>query len=152
MILVALILGVILIVAAIRNSQGALFAALGVDVPGFVVWAAAIFAVGVVGYVPGLKTVSRGLLALVIVALVLNNYQKILAGFQSAWQNPTPAAPPPGQTPGTSASGVGGSPASGALDAALGNPNSINLNNLAPVEAMTLNLTGFGASLGGSNG
>jgi hypothetical protein len=147
-ILVALILGVILIVAAIRNSQGALFAALGVDVPGFVVWAAAIFAVGVVGYVPGLKTVSRGLLALVIVALVLNNYQKILAGFQSAWQHPTPVAPPPG----TSASGVGGSPASGALDAALGNPNSINLNNLAPVEAMTLNLTGFGASLGGSNG
>ena len=148
MILIALVLGIVIIVAAIRNSQGALFSALGTDIPGYVIWAAAIFAVGVVGYIPGLKNVSRGLLALVIVALILNNYQKILAGFQSAWQNPTPAAP----TPGTSASGVGGSPASGALDAALGNPNGISLNNLAPVEAMTLNLTGFGASLGGTNG
>jgi len=147
-ILIALVLGIVIIVAAIRNSQGALFSALGTDIPGYVIWAAAIFAVGVVGYIPGLKNVSRGLLALVIVALILNNYQKILAGFQSAWQHPTPSAP----TPGTSASGVGGSPASGALDAALGNPSSINLNNLAPVEAMTLNLTGFGASIGGTNG
>lgn len=81
MILVALIIGVILVVAAIRNSQGALFNALGQDVPGFVVWAAALFAVGAVGFIPGLKPVSRGLMALVLIVIVLNNYQAILNGF-----------------------------------------------------------------------
>lgn len=91
MILIALLIGVILIVAAIRNSQGSLFSALATDVPGFVVWAAAIFAVGAIGFVPGLKPISRGLLALVLVVLILRNYQQILAGFKNAWTNP-PAA------------------------------------------------------------
>lgn len=83
MILVALFVGVVLIVAAIRNSQGALFTALGTDVPGYVVWAAALVAVGAVGYAPGLKPVSRGLLALVLIVIILNNYSAILAGFQA---------------------------------------------------------------------
>lgn len=91
MILVALFIGAILVVAAIRNSQGALFTALYNDVPAFVVWAAAIFAIGAVGFIPGLKPVSRGLLALVILVIVLNNYQNIIKGFQDAWQNPTKA-------------------------------------------------------------
>lgn len=84
MILVALVIGVVLIVAAIRNSQGALFSALGQDIPGFVVWAAAIVAVGALGFIPGLKPVSRGLLALVLIVIVLNNYQAILQGFTTA--------------------------------------------------------------------
>lgn len=88
MVLVALFIGVILIVAAIRNSQGTLFSALGQDVPDFIVWGAAIFAIGVLGFVPGLKPISRGLLALIIVVLVLNNYKNILQSFQSTWQNP----------------------------------------------------------------
>lgn len=104
MILVALLIGAILVVAAIRNSQDALFAALGTDVPGFVIWAAAIFALGAIGFVPGLKPVSRGLLALVIVVLVLNNYQKILGGFTSAWQQPSPTT-----TSNPSANGSGNS-------------------------------------------
>ena len=83
MILVALIIGIILIVAAVRGTQNQLFAALMTDVPGFVIWAAAIFAVGVIGFVPGLKPISRGLLALVLVVIVLNNYKAILAGFAS---------------------------------------------------------------------
>ena len=84
MLLVALLIGVILIVAAIRNSQGDLFSALAVDVPGFVIWAAAIVGVGAIGFVPGLKPASRGLLALVIVVLIVNNYQAIISGFQGA--------------------------------------------------------------------
>ena len=88
MILIALAIGAVLIVAAIRNSQADLFTALGQDVPPFVVWAAAIFAIGAVGYIPGLKPASRGLLALVILVIVLTNYQAILSGFQSAWQSP----------------------------------------------------------------
>lgn len=87
MILVALFIGIILIVAAIRNSQGQLFSALSTDVPQFVVWAAAIFALGAIGWIPGLKPISRGLLALVIIVILLRNYQPILTGFQNAISN-----------------------------------------------------------------
>lgn len=78
-----LLLGVILIVAGVRNTQGTLFGALGQDVPAFLVWGAAIVAIGVIGFVPGLKTPSRWLLALVLMVIVLHNYQQILAGFSS---------------------------------------------------------------------
>lgn len=81
MILVALLIGALLIVAAVRNSQGALWSALTRDVPGFVVWAAAILAIGAIGFAPGLKPISRGLLALVVLVIVVNNYKEILAGF-----------------------------------------------------------------------
>lgn len=115
MILFALFIGAILIVAAVRNSQGALFDALYTDVPGFVVWAAAIFAIGAVGFIPGFKPVSRGLLALVIVVIVMRNYQKILTGFQDAWQNPpaasetaAPASAATGAIPSIAQSGLSG--------------------------------------------
>lgn len=127
MVLFALFIGAILIVAAIRNSQGALFAALYQDVPAFVVWAAAIFAVGAVGFIPGLKPVSRGLLALVIVVIVMNNYEKILAGFANAWQHP-PAAAPDAKT-------------SDAGSAASGAPSSLDLNSL-----LSSGVNAFGAS------
>lgn len=114
MLLVALLIGVVLIVSAIRNSQAALFADLSTDAPGFVVWAAAIFAVGAVGYIPGLKPISRGLLALVLLVIVLKNYQTIIAGFQSAAaaaskssaSNAAPATTPAATGSGSSGSGV----------------------------------------------
>lgn len=84
MTLVALLIGVILIVAAIRGTQGALFSALMTDVPGYVIWAAALFALGAIGWIPGLKPISRGLLALVIIVIVLRDYQAILAGLKAA--------------------------------------------------------------------
>lgn len=97
MILLALFLGVVLIASAIRGNYADLFAALSQDVPGFVVWGAALFAVGVIGFIPGLKPVSRGLMALVIVVIVLNNYQKILDGFKAgvddAGKSPTAVKP-----------------------------------------------------------
>lgn len=89
MALFALIIGAILIVAAVRNSQADLFTALGQDVPSFIVWAAAIIALGAVGFIPGLKPVSRALLALVIIVLIVNNYQKLVSGFTNAWTAPT---------------------------------------------------------------
>lgn len=85
--LIALFLGIVLIVAAVRNSQGALFTALELDVPKFVVWAAAIIAVGAIGAIPGLKPASRWLLALVVIVLIVNNYAKLTKGFSDAWQN-----------------------------------------------------------------
>jgi hypothetical protein len=108
MIFFALIIGVILIVAAVRNSQGSLFSALGQDVPAFVVWASAIFALGALGFVPGLKPVSRGLLALVLVVLILRNYKQILSGFNNAYQNP------PAYAPGKADSAATPAPATGA--------------------------------------
>jgi hypothetical protein len=86
MILVVLIVGIVLIVAAVRNTHASLFSALIGDVPQYAVWAAAILAVGAIGFVPVLKPVSRGLLALILLVLILKNYQAILTGFQSAWQ------------------------------------------------------------------
>lgn len=87
MTLVILFIGVILVVTAIRDTQGSLFSALGTDVPGFVVWAAAIIAIGAIGFIPGLKPVSKGLLALVLIVIVLRNYQGIVTGFTNAWQS-----------------------------------------------------------------
>lgn len=83
----ALLIGVVLIVAALRNTHGQLLAALGQDVPGFAVWGAAIFGLAVIGFIPGLKPVSRALLTLVIVVIVLTNYRQILGGFEGAWKS-----------------------------------------------------------------
>lgn len=77
-----ILIGALLIVAAIRNTQGDLFSALGADIPAFGVWAAAILALALIGFVPGLKPISRGLLALVLLVIVLRNYQGIISGFQ----------------------------------------------------------------------
>lgn len=82
----ALLIGAVLIVAAIRNSHGALFSALAQDVPGFVVWGAAILALALIGYIPGLKPISRALLALVFLVIILRNYREILGGFESLWK------------------------------------------------------------------
>jgi hypothetical protein len=104
MTLIALLIGVVLVVAAFRGTASTLFNALGTDVPAYVIWAAAIVAVGVIGYIPGLKPVSRGLLALVLVVIILNNYQSILNNFQSvASASTTPNSPATVQAGGTSA-------------------------------------------------
>lgn len=75
------IVGVVLLVAAWRNTAGDLGTALGTDVPPFLVWAGALIAVGSLGYVPGMKQISRGLLALVLIVLVLTNYQALFKGL-----------------------------------------------------------------------
>lgn len=108
--LIALFIGIILIVSAVRNSQGALFAALEADVPKFVVWAAAILAVGAIGAVPGLKPVSRWLLALVIIVIIVNNYKQLVTGFQDAWQNSAKS-----NVPATTSSGTNGNSAAAGL-------------------------------------
>jgi len=82
----ALIIAVVLIVSAIRGTHGDLLGALAADVPEYVVWGAAILGVAVLGFIPGLKPISRGLLALVVVVLILTNYKAIIEGFQNAWQ------------------------------------------------------------------
>ena len=79
--IVILIIGVVVIVAAIRDTHEKLFGALAEDLPAFMVWAAAVFALGAIGWIPGMNPVSRGLLALVIVVIVLTNYKAIIGGL-----------------------------------------------------------------------
>lgn len=102
---VLLLIGLILIIAAVRGTHGTLFGALGQDVPAFFVWGAAIVAVASLGFVPGLRTISRGLLALILVVIVTRNYQAILSGFQNAGiaASATPS-PAPGGSQQTSVS------------------------------------------------
>lgn len=88
MILVVLFIGAIILVSALRNAYAELFAALGQDVPQFVTWAAAILALGAIGFVPGFKSVSRGLMALVLITIIFQNYEKVLAGFQAVTKVP----------------------------------------------------------------
>jgi hypothetical protein len=128
--LIALLIGIVIIVAAVRNSQGALFTALETDVPKFVVWAAAIIAVGTIGAVPGLKPASRYLLALVVVVIIVNNYAKLVKGFQDAWQHSaTSDAQPANTSSGTSANSAATGNAASAVPAwaqsaldSIGNP------------------------------
>jgi hypothetical protein len=83
-----IVIGVVLAVAAIRNSQGNLGTALETDLPGFFKWALAIGAVGGAGYVPGFQTVSRWMLGLILLVLVLTNYQRMFAGFTTLETSP----------------------------------------------------------------
>lgn len=76
-----LILGAILVITAFNNSFGTLATALETDIPGYFVWAAAIAAICAIGYIPGFRTPSRYLLALVLLVILLANYQQIFAGF-----------------------------------------------------------------------
>ena len=111
MLLVALLIGAILIVVALRGTQNELFAALMEDVPAYVVWAAAIVAIGAIGVIPGLKPATRGFLILIFVVIILRNYKQILAGLQSVSTAPektttlTPFQPGGGSFGGGGASG-----------------------------------------------
>jgi hypothetical protein len=78
-----ILIGAILIVVAFNNTMGQLASELKADIPGYFVWAIAIAAVLGLGYVPGMKTISRWLLGLVVLVIVLVNYKAILAGFTS---------------------------------------------------------------------
>ena len=59
----------------------ALFHQLGADIPGFFVWAIAIAAILGLGYIPGFRTPSRWLLALVVLVIVLTQYRQVISGF-----------------------------------------------------------------------
>jgi hypothetical protein len=78
---ILLAIGLVIVVSAIRGTQGTLLSALAQDVPAYGKWAAAIVTLGAIGFIPQLKPVSRALIALVLIVLVLRNYQAILAGF-----------------------------------------------------------------------
>lgn len=133
-----LVIGALLVVVAVRGTYANLGTMLVNDFTGasvgkgFLVWVAAIAAIGALGWIPGLRTPSRLLLAMVILAIFISNSgvfaqaQKAVSGgipsvtVSTAQASPTseplPAAIPVQVTGATGSSGSSG--ASGALGAA----------------------------------
>jgi hypothetical protein len=71
------IVGATVLVSAIRGTQNDLFALLAADVPDVAEQVGAIVLIGMLGYLPGMQTPSRALLALVIIVVLLDE--------QGAW-------------------------------------------------------------------
>lgn len=70
-----LMIGVVLIISAINNTQSQLVVLLKNDFTGqanFIYWIAALLIIGAIGYVEKLKPVSDGFLVLVILVLLLS--------------------------------------------------------------------------------
>lgn len=68
------IVGAVLLVASVRNTQDELFSLVKSDFTGpnnFIFWFLSILVIGAVGYIPKLKPISVGFLTLVILVLVL---------------------------------------------------------------------------------
>jgi hypothetical protein len=106
---VLLVVGIFLLVAAVRDKQDDLFALMKNDLTGqsnFIYWFVAIMAIGALGYIEKLKPISTALLALIILVLVLKKGNPSLPGgglFQQLTQGlkstaTAPAAPSQSQT------------------------------------------------------
>lgn len=95
---VLIILGILLVVVGIRNTQGQLGSLIVGDftgTPNFWYWIAAIFVIGALGYIDELKVPSRAMLALVLITLILSN-KGFFAQFTSQLQSGSAQAPPAG--------------------------------------------------------
>ena len=86
-------IALIILVAAVRGTYTQLFGQLVADMPGFAVWAGAMLAIGLLGYIPGAETPSRYLLALVFLVLVLGNGKAAFPNFVAAFTKPATPAP-----------------------------------------------------------
>lgn len=96
--LIAILAGLTLIAVAYRGTEHALSAQLTSDFGSggagsqFVAWAAALLALGALGYVPKMRQLSNLAMALVIVVLVLRN-QGIFGQLAGVIDNPPAAMP-----------------------------------------------------------
>ena len=82
-----LFIGVVLLVAGVRNTQDQLFTLVKGDFTGqnnFLFWVVSLLAIGAVGYIPKLKPISTAFLALVIVILFLSKGQGFFTRFNQA--------------------------------------------------------------------
>ena len=71
-----LIIGLVMVIAAVRGTQGTLAGLLKGDFTGtsnFLYWLVAILAIGSIGYVKRLKTFSDTFLGLILIAMLLAN-------------------------------------------------------------------------------
>lgn len=78
-----LIVGILLLIAGVKNTQGTLYTLVQGDFTGqdnFLYWFTAILVIGAIGYVPKLKPLSTGFLILVILVLFLKKGNSSGAG------------------------------------------------------------------------
>ena len=99
------IVGLVLVIAAVRNTLGSLAGHLQQDLGSgqgggsFWTWAAAIILIGMIGYIPNLQGLSRALLALVVLVVLLKRGSGLVDQFRTQLNTPPaeqaqPAAPP----------------------------------------------------------
>lgn len=77
--------GTILLVAAVRNTQGVLYALVRNDFSGpnnFIYWTIAILILGAIGYIQRLKPISDAFLILIIIVLFLRRGTGFFDSFQ----------------------------------------------------------------------
>lgn len=79
MLIFLLLIGVVLMVTAFAGTYSQLATELENDIPGYFKWGFALAAIVAFGYVPGMKTASRWLLAIVILVLVLKGFPTLKA-------------------------------------------------------------------------
>jgi hypothetical protein len=77
------IIGLLMIITGVLNTYAAFATQLQNDMGGFIVWVIALGAVGALGYVENLRTFSHYFMALILIALILNN-KGVFANFQKA--------------------------------------------------------------------
>lgn len=107
------IIGAALIVSAFRGTEGQLGTLVLNDLSGgFLKWLIALFIIGLLGYVPGIQTPSRFLLALVLLVLFIGNGQGFFAQLNQQFTNPQKINAPPDtqitQNPTVNVQGAGG--------------------------------------------
>lgn len=76
-----ILIGLALVITAIQNTYVQFGNQLRTDAKPFVLWAVAIFAVGLIGYVKGWEKFSRYFLALILIAIVLAQSKNVQGGF-----------------------------------------------------------------------
>jgi hypothetical protein len=122
------VVGASVLVSAIRGSQNELFQLLSADVPAVAEQVGAIVLIGLLGYIPGMQTPSRALLALVIIVVLLDEQgawsavQQTLATAQRGQEPAIPTARPVAviSPPAAAAAGSSSGGGSGAGDAIKG--------------------------------
>lgn len=89
------ILGVLLLVTAVRGTQGDLWALLKSEFSGtnsFVVWASAFLILGMIGYIKTVRPATDALMMLVLFALIVKNRGGFFDQFNQAIRNPVAPA------------------------------------------------------------
>ena len=143
--LLLILAGLVLVVTAIRGTTGALATQLAQDVTGgFIVWLAALGLIGALGFIPGLRTPSRYLIALVALVIMLASGSGFLSKFVTAIETPAqPVAPQPAggnanlpAIPVSSSSSSSSSGGSGGSGGGMGGISTSDISTYATIAAM----------------
>lgn len=152
-----LIVGLVLISTALKNTEHELAQLLQDDIlgtSGFLTWAGAILAIGAIGYIPGMRQTSRYLLALIGVVMIVRN-GGAWANAQAAIMSASALGPAPSvkslAVSATSA-GSGSSGGSAGAGAAAGGSASSGGDNTGAAIGTIASDAAMGAAVGGPYG